>query len=194
MTRHDTLLTQLRTYRPADAHEAGHRAAMVSLLTNAGAFSRAHFIPGHFTASCYIVDEGGRLLLHHHRRLDRWLQMGGHVEPDETTAAAAIREGLEESGLDDLELLWSDGRFGRRFILDLDIHKIPAGKGEPDHEHYDVRYVARTRRPDAVRIDRAESNDLRWFALAEAAEVMTGDESQRVLRKIERILFERSDP
>jgi 8-oxo-dGTP pyrophosphatase MutT (NUDIX family) len=186
MTRHETLLAQLRTYEPADALEAGHRAAMFHLLTSDGAFSRGHFAPGHFTASCYVIDDGGRLLLHHHRRLDRWLQMGGHVEGEETTELAALREATEESGLDDLTLV--DG------IVDLDIHPIPAGKGEPDHAHFDVRYVARTRRAEAVRLDHVESNDLRWFALLEAADVLTGEESQRVLRKIERILRERSDP
>ena len=209
-----TLLDQLRTYAPSDEAEAAHRRRMVALLAAApDPFSRAHFAPGHFTASCYIVDPGARLLLHHHRRLNRWLQMGGHVEPGETTALAALREGAEESGLGDLELLSvmlsrGDGEASQdatashfeilRFaqddgaIFDLDIHGIPAAKGEPDHDHFDVRYLARTASPDAITIDRAESNELAWVTLGEAAELMPGPESHRVLRKIERLFRERS--
>jgi len=183
MTRQERLLAELETYSGVDDAEERNRLAMVKLLTKPGAFSRAHFIPGHFTASCYIVDGEGRLLLHHHRRLDRWLQMGGHVEADELPHDAALREGAEESGLNDLAIL-GDG------IFDLDVHTIPAAKGEPDHDHFDVRYVARTRAPHAIAIDRGESNELAWFTLDRAAELMPGPESQRVIRKIrERSLF-----
>ena len=80
MSRHERLLAELETYASADAAEERHRVEMVALLTREGAFSRSHFEPGHFTASCYILDEAQRMLLHHHRRLNRWLQMGGHVE------------------------------------------------------------------------------------------------------------------
>lgn len=181
-----TFLDQLRSYAPTDDAEAIHRERMVNLLTAArDPFSRAHFKPGHFTASCYIIDGEGRLLLHHHRRLERWLQMGGHVETNETTARAALREGSEESGLRDLELAF-DG------IFDLDIHGIPAAKGEPDHDHFDVRYLARTAAPETISMDRAESNGLAWVTLERAAELMAGSESLRVLRKIERLLRERS--
>lgn len=183
MTRHERLRAELARYDTSDPSEERHRAAMAALLEAPDAFSRAHFAPGHFTASCYVLDGRGRLLLHHHRRLDRWLQMGGHVEGDESPEVTALREGAEESGLRDLTLL-GDG------IFDLDIHGIPAAKSEPDHDHYDVRYLARTAMPDAIALDRAESNDLAWVTLDRAAELMPGSESRRVLRKIiERRLF-----
>lgn len=182
MALHD----ELRAYAPADAAEERHRRAMLELLATAEApFSRAHFVPGHFTASCYIVDDAGRLLLHHHRRLHRWLQMGGHVEPGESPDRAALREGCEESGLGDLALLAGG-------IFDLDIHGIPAAKGEPDHDHFDVRYLARTSAPDAIQLDRAESNDLAWVSLDRAAELMPGPESHRVIEKIAHLWRERS--
>jgi 8-oxo-dGTP pyrophosphatase MutT (NUDIX family) len=190
MTRHERLLAELQRYDASDSAEERHRAAMVALLAEPDAFSRAHFRPGHFTASCYVIDGEGRLLLHHHRRLDRWLQMGGHVEGDELPKLTALREGQEESGLRDLALVGED-------IFDLDIHGIPAalrvdGLTEPDHDHYDVRYLARTASPHAITLDRAESNDLAWVTFGRAAELMPGSESQRVLRKIERLLRERS--
>ena len=152
---------------------------MVMDLLTAGprAFSREHFVPGHITASCYIIDDAKRLLLHHHRRLDRWLQMGGHVEADELPSSAALREGSEESGLTDLALV-RDG------IFDLDVHPIPAAKGEPDHFHFDIRYLARTSAPDAISLDANESNDLAWVTLDRAEELLREEAGTRVIRKI----------
>lgn len=187
MERRERLLDQLRGYAATDPSEVEHRRAMLELLEAADdAFSRNHFVPGHFTASCYIVDGSGRLLLHHHKRLDRWLQMGGHVELEESPELAALREGCEESGLHDLVPM-TDG------IFDLDIHPIPAAKGEPDHAHFDIRYLARTASPDTVVVDRAESNDLAWVTLERAAELMPDSDSARVLHKIERFVRERSE-
>ena len=171
------LLAQLERYRPSDALEARHHQAIVALVESSdGAFDRGHFVPGHVTASCFIVD-GDRLLLHHHRRLNRWLQMGGHVEGDEDPAKAALREGSEESGLRDLALA-ADG------IFDLDVHLIPAGKGEPEHRHFDVRYLARTATPGAVVIDPAESSELAWVPFAAAESMMDEAASSRVIQKI----------
>lgn len=175
--RRRQLLAELERYRPADALEARHHAAIVALVGDMeNAFDRAHFAPGHVTASCFIVADD-KLLLHHHRRLNRWLQMGGHVELDEDPETAALREGREESGLDDLALA-ADG------IFDLDVHVIPAANGEPEHRHFDVRYVAHTASPDAVVIDPGESNDVAWVPLDRAAALMDEAASSRVIQKI----------
>jgi 8-oxo-dGTP pyrophosphatase MutT (NUDIX family) len=186
LQRHEHLLDQLRRYRPADDLESRHHDALVNLLTHGrDPFSRAHFAPGHVTASVFIVEPASNsVLLHHHRRLDRWLQMGGHIEDDEHPEIAALREGREESGLGDLEL------FGG--IFDLDVHAIPAGKGEPDHHHFDVRYVARTWSPEAIVMASEESKELAWVPLARAVPLMKEDASSRVIRKIERLLGNRS--
>jgi 8-oxo-dGTP pyrophosphatase MutT (NUDIX family) len=171
------LLAQLERYEPADALEARHHAAIVALIDKTEkAFDRDHFAPGHVTASCFIVADD-QLLLHHHRRLDRWLQMGGHVELGEHPEEAALREGREESGLEDLALA-AEG------IFDLDVHVIPAAKGEPEHRHFDVRYVARTASPHAVVIDRAESNDVAWVPFDRAEVLMNEAASSRVIQKI----------
>jgi len=177
--RQAALLAQLRDYTPADALETRHHAAMIDLLAGDGdPFSRGHFQPGHVTASLFILDRAGqRLLLHHHRRLDRWLQMGGHVEAGEDPRTAALREGEEESGLQDLQLA-VDG------IFDLDVHLIPAGKGEPGHRHFDVRYLALTSAPGSILIDPRESKELVWVPLESAAERMNEAASRRVIAKI----------
>jgi 8-oxo-dGTP pyrophosphatase MutT (NUDIX family) len=182
-SRHEALLAELRKYKPADELESCYHRALIELLTSApDAFSRAHFTPGHVTAGCFIVDPAaGSLLLHHHRRLDRWLQMGGHVDGDESPVAAALREGEEESGLHDLELLFEG-------IFDVDVHFIPAGKGEPDHHHFDVRYLVRTSDPSAIAIDRNESKDLAWVPFDRAIPLMNEEASVRAIVKIISVL------
>ncbi|WP_133912517.1 NUDIX hydrolase [Streptomyces sp. NBC_00582] len=124
---------------------------------------------GHITASALVIDpERGRVLLTLHRKLRMWLQMGGHCEPvDETLAAAALREGTEESGIPGLVLLPGGP-------VRLDRHETPCAW------HLDVQYAALAP-SGAVEAISDESLDLRWFAYDEVAEV--ADES--VVRLLE---------
>ena len=179
MSRNAQLFAELVSYQAADELDARHYAAFLELLSDpTDAFERTRFGPGHITASLFIIDEPAHaLLLHHHRRLNRWLQMGGHVEEGESTVVAALREGREESGLGDLQLITGA-------ILDLDVHPIPAGKGEPDHFHFDVRYLACTLDPSGIAMDHKESNQLAWIPLDEAEALMNEAASSRVIRKI----------
>jgi 8-oxo-dGTP pyrophosphatase MutT (NUDIX family) len=185
MQRVAPLIHEIEAHVPADPLEAEHRNSILALLRgSADPFSRGSFTLGHITASLFIVDPASRsILLHHHRRLDRWLQMGGHIEGDEDARSAALREGLEESGLPDLALMVPA-------VVDLDVHPIPAGKGEPDHHHFDVRYVATTSAPAAIRIDEAESKELAWIPLDGAESLMNEAASSRVIRKINSLLEE----
>jgi len=173
----------LSAHAPADAAEERDRAAMLALVEGEPAcFARTTYAPGHFTGSLFILSaDDGRVLLHHHRRLGRWLQMGGHDEGEHDPAATALREGREESGLGDLALL-------SPAILDLDVHPIPAAKGEPPHAHYDVRYAAITREPSSARADAAESLGLAWLPLADAAVRMGEPGAVRALAKAARLL------
>lgn len=173
------LLDELRRYKPADATEDGHHRSLMSHLVHAKSpLSRSKFRPGHVTAGLFIVDpKTRRLLLHHHRRLDRWLAMGGHLEGSESPPEAALREGREESGLVDLQLVSDD-------ILDVDKHVIPATEDAPEHFHFDVRYLAQTRRPQSIAMDAAESKELAWFDLDRARELMDEANAQRVITKI----------
>ncbi|MGQ4387265.1 NUDIX hydrolase [Streptomyces sp. SAS_270] len=124
---------------------------------------------GHITASALVIDpEHGRVLLTLHKKLRMWLQMGGHCEPvDETLAAAALREGTEESGIAGLILLPGGP-------VRLDRHHTPCAW------HLDVQYAALAP-AGAVAAISDESLDLRWFAYDEVAGV--ADES--VVRLVE---------
>jgi 8-oxo-dGTP pyrophosphatase MutT (NUDIX family) len=181
--RAEALLAELQRYQPDDALEARHLSSIIELLAApAQPFTRSQFEPGHITASAFVLDPDAELLLlHHHRRLDRWLQMGGHLDPGEDPLKAALREAAEESGCSRIEPL-------QETVFDLDVHPIPAAKGEPAHYHFDLRYLFRAASDEALALDPAESLDLRWFRLEEAGERMNEEGGYRVMRKIRRWL------
>ena len=125
---------------------------------------------GHFTGSAWLVSaDGARVLLTHHRKLNRWLQLGGHADGDGNLAAVALREAEEESGLPGLLL---EGG-----VFDLDRHLIPARGNEPAHWHYDVRFVVRATDENFHVSD--ESNSLAWKSIAKIAADVSADESMR---------------
>ena len=129
--------------------------------------------PGHITASGWIVShDHSAFLLTHHRKLDRWLQLGGHVDGENQLHRAALREAREESGLRELEFHLEAGRI---LPLDLDVHPIPAHQDEPEHEHHDIRFLL-VAGPDQELIISEESKDLRWFQNQDLERV-AGDQS-----------------
>lgn len=159
------LLDLLAAYRAAHASDPAEvgTADRVRALVEAhpDCFERS-CPPGHVTGSAWIVSEdGGRVLLTHHRKLDRWLQLGGHADGDPDPLSVALREAREESGLVHLRVVPA-GALG--LPLDIDVHPIPARGGEPAHEHHDVRFLLVADARQALVLSE-ESRDLRWVAL-----------------------------
>ncbi|HEY2396640.1 MAG TPA: NUDIX hydrolase [Rudaea sp.] len=139
--------------------------------------------PGHFTGSAWLVDRaGGRALLTHHRKLQRWLQLGGHADGDPDLARVALREAEEESGLTDLVV--------EPEIFDLDRHRIPARGSESEHWHYDVRFMVRATGSETFVVG-DESHALAWCDIESIAANATADES---MRRMTRRWLERSNP
>lgn len=169
------------------------------LASDASVFERHHAV-GHFTGSAWLVSaDGERVLLTHHRKLRRWLQLGGHADGDANLARVALREAEEESGLGQLVV--------EPAIFDLDAHRIaahipvvspdgptaPSGfaPGEPrpargeeaEHWHYDVRHVVRATGDEEFTIS-AESLALAWMPVREIAADPQADASlRRMARK-----------
>jgi 8-oxo-dGTP pyrophosphatase MutT (NUDIX family) len=145
---------------PRDAAQAEARAFMLAFVdAHPDALLRT-CLEGHLTAAALVVDAAGeRALLTLHRKLGKWLQLGGHCDGQGDLGAAALREATEESGIDGLVL--------EPAPIDLDVHRIPARPGEPEHWHLDTRFVARA--PAGAREEVSdESHALAWFTPAEA--------------------------
>ena len=142
-------------------------------------------VPGHVTGSAWILSPDRRaFLLAHHAKLDRWLQCGGHSDGDPDTAAVALREAREESGLEHFELLAPDGLL---LPLDLDVHPIPARGSEPRHLHWDVRFLLRAAPGQQLAIS-DESDDLRWIPQQRLGEFTQEESVLRLGLKVRRLL------
>jgi 8-oxo-dGTP pyrophosphatase MutT (NUDIX family) len=182
------LAEALLRHRPADETEAADRDAIAAFVArHERPFDRA--IPeGHLTGSAITVSaDGGRVLLLHHRKLDRWLQPGGHGDPGETTGEeVALREALEESGIAGLALHPTAPR-----PLDVDVHDIPARGSEPAHQHLDLRYLVVAPAGAAVAPALAELHEIRWVAWDEAGALGPDAGLRRALAKARAIVESR---
>ena len=140
-------------------------------------------LPLHVTASALVVHpETAQVLLRWHQRQQAWLQVGGHGDPGESDPLViAGREASEETGLADLEP-WPDA--GIRHIV---IVSVPAGKGEPAHEHADIRYFMASRAPDQARVENPDA-PLRWLSLTAAREITSEPNLKETLTRLERLL------
>lgn len=172
----------LAAYVPASADEAADVARIRALPGDPWLRS----LPLHVTASALVVHPPTRrVLLRWHDRMGSWLQVGGHGDPGETDPyEIARREAREETGLDDVTA-WPDP--GRPRLLHVVVVPVPAGKGEPAHEHADLRYVLATARPDDA-VPEHESGRLRWLSLADAAEAVGEDNLRETLARLAPLL------
>jgi 8-oxo-dGTP pyrophosphatase MutT (NUDIX family) len=119
----------------------------------------------HLTGSALVVDPAtGRFVVLHHRKLDRWLQPGGHADGEGDLAGVALREASEETALHDLQVL--------RPAIDLDVHEV-APPGDPVHRHLDLRFVvlAPAGASASPPPGNHESRAIRWVDVAELADL-----------------------
>ncbi len=137
----------------------------------------------HFTGSALVTD-GARLALVLHRKLSRWLQPGGHAEPEDggDLSQTALREAREETGL----AVWLHPSAPRP--LDVDVHAIPTRPEALGHLHLDVRFLVLAGTAAELVPDASEVSAVRWFTLEEALAQADDASLQRLLRKASRYL------
>ena len=176
------LAALLDRYRPRGQAETAD-LRRVRALAEAARDPWRRELPLHVTASALIVHPPtARVLLRWHQRQQAWLQVGGHGDPGESDPLAiAAREAAEETGLADL-VPWPDARLRHLVVVD-----VPAGKGEPAHEHADLRYFMATQTPDTARAEN-EDAPLRWLSLAQAREATSEANLLETLARLERLL------
>ncbi|TNC20815.1 NUDIX hydrolase [Amycolatopsis alkalitolerans] len=155
MTLHVDTKSTLDKWRPATPAQESLRQAFLGFLAAREDACQRSCEAGHITASAVLLDaDSEHVLLTLHPRVGRWLQLGGHCEPTDTTlAGAALREAQEESGIADLRL--------EPEPVHLDVHPITCSLGLPTR-HFDVRFAVRAPR-GAQPVRSEESDDLRWW-------------------------------
>src|SRR5947209_2463094 len=146
-------------------------------------FSRDQFTPGHITTTGLVLSPAAdRVLILHHRRLDRWLLPGGHVEPgDRTVDAAAAREVLEETGI----------AVDQGILAGADVHGIPSNGREPYHLHHDLLFHFRAA-TEAIQVS-DESHAVAWCRPAEFDRYRIPDNIRRAWSRVRESLIQRSE-
>lgn len=150
------ILKALESYVASDNDEEKFIQEIVSFIeNNDNAFSRTN-LSGHVTGSAWVLSpDGKKSLFTHHKKLNRWLQLGGHSDGNQDTWSVALREAQEESGILDIEFVTDN-------IFDVDIHTFSENlkKQEPEHKHYDIRFLLKANSEDFIVSE--ESNSLKW--------------------------------
>ncbi|MFD1140318.1 NUDIX hydrolase [Larkinella insperata] len=163
------LLNLLLNHQPADENEQRMLEQTIQFVQNHADCFERHLQIGHVTGSAWIVSpDRQKVVLLHHAKLDRWFQPGGHADGDPDVLAVALREAEEETGLLDLNVIGPG-------IFDVDVHTIPARQNEPEHLHYDIRFLLEAA-TDHPFIRTRETKDVRWVAYGEI-ESLTSEKS-----------------
>lgn len=171
-----SILQTIELHCPIDPIEAAHKAAILAhFKQSADPMDSFCFEPGHATGSAWVMaKETQQFALIYHKTLDRWLQPGGHAEPEEPDLlTVSLREAQEELGivLDPTQAS----------LLDLDVHRIPETKKYPSHLHFDFRYLCLTQLQPlepATDADRAE-----WFSLDQLSTLQLDPGIERMIQK-----------
>lgn len=182
------LLNLLNSYEKHHPDELECVAAIRTLVEgHENCFDR-DCLPGHITASSWIVSaDYEQVLLTHHRKLGIWLQLGGHADGETEVLDVALREAREESGMKAFRVV--PGQLSCE-VFDVDVHVIPARKDEPGHEHHDIRFLL-VAEPGQPLVMSDESNDLRWFKASEVSPTLGDESMHRMHAKAQSLLTTR---
>lgn len=170
------ILRQLREYQVRWASESEIAERFIDFVSSTPACCDRQWLAGHVTGSAWVVNRAGtHVLLTHHKKLNMWVQLGGHADGDFDIFRVARREAEEESGLKSIVPV--SGR-----IFDIDVHRIPARGAVPEHFHWDIRYAFRSERSEAFVVS-GESLDLRWIEIRSLRSVTEEESMLRMATK-----------
>lgn len=151
----------LHSWQPTTTDQLALREAYLGIIDAREDVCLRSCLPGHLTASAFVLDPEGNACMVHHKIVGAWLAPGGHLEQtDESLASAAVREASEETGLSGLVV--------DPVPLHLNVHPITCRGSAGPTRHFDVRFLVTA--PHAEPVVSEESHAVRWFAPDEWAE------------------------
>ncbi len=173
----EAFLSSLQSYTPSNEKEIQFKDSIIEFVRiNPSCFERSSE-DGHITGSAFILDSNRHfVLLTHHRKLNKWLQPGGHADGECDIYQAALREAREESGLKSIKPI-------SKQIFDIDIHPIPAHGNEREHLHYDIRYLFEADREEEIIVS-DESNTVEWKPICDIDTLSFNESIIRMVQKI----------
>ena len=170
----------LKTYIQKNPYEV-NAIKMLNFFNNHSGCFEKDYLPGHFTGSAWIISpDKNKILMTHHKKLNMWLQLGGHADGETDLKSVALKEAKEESGLNDFSILSEE-------IFDLDIHKIEPMNEDLEHLHYDVRFLLEADPNEQNIIISEESYDVKWVSLDDVLEYNSEESISRMIEKTKKL-------
>ena len=170
----------LKTYIQKNPYEV-NAIKMLNFFDNYDGCFEKDNLPGHFTGSAWIISPNkNKILMTHHKKLNMWLQLGGHADGEKDLKSVAIKEAKEESGFNNFSILSEE-------IFDLDIHNIEPMNAEPKHLHYDVRFLLEADPNEQNIIISEESHDVRWVHLDDVLKYNSEESISRMVEKTRKL-------
>ena len=155
----EELIRDVEKHIAYDLKEAKAKQKILEFLYSNDNFAGRDNKIGHITGAAWIVSKDRKkVLLTHHLKLNMWVQLGGHVDGDESILETAIRESREESGLTSLKVLSED-------IFDVDVHLFPRRGKVDEHYHFDIRYLLEADENEEIRPQISETKSIKWVPL-----------------------------
>lgn len=182
MDNRNLILDLLTNFQTFDKNEERSRLKIIEFVKTQEKCFDNNFKLGHITGSALVVDTNFKhTLLNYHRKLNKWLQFGGHSDSHFNPIEVAFREAREESGLKSLLFI---PEF--KNIFGVDIHPIPKYGDMLLHHHYDIRIILTADKKEPFIIS-SESKDLKWFTLKQAQRINSQPAFLRLLSKAQNI-------
>jgi len=172
----------LEEFKPQDHQEKTDIEKIIELILQYEDIFVRECLPAHITASALVVNpETMMVLLHNHRKLNKWLQFGGHADGDTDLIRVALKEASEETGLHDLKFYLSSVN-EQPSPIDIELQTIPEKNGVPEHYHLDFRFLLFTSEKDIPTPDESESQELGFFSFLDIEKM--GDKLDPALMRL----------